>query len=593
MEMDELLISTGVDSLIRLIKEKKRIELTMVSKLLNLPASTIEDWAHILEEEGIIKIDYQLTKVYFVWAEATIDEIERERGVFTARKGAVNEQVQKVQGVQEEGAKDLEAYAKDMEKITAMFSQKFARLEQISAQLDETSKKRGESSKVSEEKLDSLFSKIAEVESSMKELTAQLKEAGGAFAHEGIEEKMASIKKAKENMKALDSKVNSLMKKVEEARTKAPKEGSVELGSMKSDFEGLRREFAKMREESEYLRSVISEFKINAETVRDALGHITELGKHADDNRSRFQDELTQIEKIKAELPTLEKRIKEDLAVADQYSETISVAQEVLQNVPPKEEVLSRLGEIEKEEERITTEFRRFEATLSGASGNALALGDLIDELEDMKEEVESARRQLSEEADEILSAIEEETATYETFQKIKAKTKSSIDAYLSQLAKIREDGKQIKGELTALREETSKRMEELISSVSPASAKEAAGLLTELKAKKADLDRIRAIIADLNARSMMIEKNIKLLSREAQLIELREASLGSGAPAQREEERGEKGEKGAKPSVPAPGSREAKEAKEKASLSKNEQEEFESKRKELKDLIRKLWESE
>jgi chromosome segregation ATPase len=587
MEMDELLISTGVDSLIRLIKEKKRIELTMVSKLLNLPASTIEDWAHILEEEGIIKIDYQLTKVYFVWAEATVDEIERERGVFTARKGAVSEQVKKAQGVQEEGAKDLQAYAADMEKISSMFSQKFARLEQLSVQLDETSKKRGTSTKVSEEKLDALFSKISEVESSMKQLTTQLKEAGGVFEHEGIEEKMAGIKKAKENMKELDSKVNLLMKKVEEARAKAPKEGSVELGSMKSDFEGMRREFAKMREESEYINSVISEFKINAETVRDALGHITELGKHADENRSRFQEELTQLEKIKGDLPVLEKRIKEDLAVADQYSETISVAQEVLQNVPPKEEVLSRLSEIDKEEKRIATEFRRFEATLSGASGNALALGDLIDELEDMKEEVESARRQLSEEADEILSAIEEETATYETFQKIKAKTKSSIDAYLAQLAKIREDGKQIKGELTLLREETSKKMEELVSSVSPASAKEATALLTELKAKKADLDRIRAIIADLNARSMMIEKNIRLLSKEAQLIELREASLSVGAAPPKGEE---KGAKGAKPSIPTPGS---KEAKEKAALSKDEQEEFELKRKELKDLIRKLWESE
>lgn len=586
MEMDELLISTGVDSLIRLIKEKKKIELTMVSKLLNLPASTIEDWAHILEEEGIIKIDYQLTKVYFVWAEATADEIERERQTFTTRKEAVSAQVKKVQSVQEEGAKDLEAYAKDMEKISGMFSQKFARLEQLSAQLEEASKKRGVSTKSSEEKLDALFSKISEVELSMKQLTSQLKEAGGALEHEGIEGKMAGLKKAKEGMKELDSKVSLLMKKVEAARAKAPKGESVELGSMKSDFEALRREFAKMREESEYLHSVISEFKINAETVRDALTHITDLGRHAEENRAKFQEELAQIEKIKSDLPALERRIKEDLAVADQYSETISVAQEVLQNVPAKEQVLSRLSEIEKEEQRISSEFRRFEATLSGASGNALALGDLIDELEDMKEEVESARRQLSEEADEILSAIEEETATYETFQKIKAKTKSSIDAYMAQLAKIREDGKSIRAELSALREETSKKMEELVSSVSPASAKEAAALLSELKAKKSDLDRIRAIIADLNARSMMIEKNIKLLSKEAQLIELREASLGASEAPQK----GGKDEKGAKPSAPAAVS---KEAREKAALTRDEQEEFEAKRKELKDLIRKLWESE
>ena len=66
-EFDELLITTGVDALVRLVKEKEKIELAIAAKTLGIPQSTIEDWAHILEEEGIISIDYSLTKIYLSW----------------------------------------------------------------------------------------------------------------------------------------------------------------------------------------------------------------------------------------------------------------------------------------------------------------------------------------------------------------------------------------------------------------------------------------------------------------------------------------------------------------------------------------------
>ena len=77
MEFDELLITTGVDALVRLVKEKEKIELELASKLLNIDTSKIEDWARILEEEGIIRIEYRLTKVYLIWVNPTEEEVAK------------------------------------------------------------------------------------------------------------------------------------------------------------------------------------------------------------------------------------------------------------------------------------------------------------------------------------------------------------------------------------------------------------------------------------------------------------------------------------------------------------------------------------
>jgi len=62
--IDEGMISTGVDSFLRLLNEKKRIELNDAAKELKLAPNQLKDWAMVLEENGVIKIDYQLTKIY-------------------------------------------------------------------------------------------------------------------------------------------------------------------------------------------------------------------------------------------------------------------------------------------------------------------------------------------------------------------------------------------------------------------------------------------------------------------------------------------------------------------------------------------------
>ena len=65
--VDEGYISTGIDKFMRLLYDKKRIELGEASKQLSIPTNVIEYWSYVLESQGLLKISYTLTAVYLEW----------------------------------------------------------------------------------------------------------------------------------------------------------------------------------------------------------------------------------------------------------------------------------------------------------------------------------------------------------------------------------------------------------------------------------------------------------------------------------------------------------------------------------------------
>ncbi|MEK6835211.1 MAG: hypothetical protein AABX61_03040 [Nanoarchaeota archaeon] len=63
-------ITTAVDSLVELINNKKRISIEETAKELGLPETIINEWATFLEEEKVIKIEYQFTNAFLVARQA-------------------------------------------------------------------------------------------------------------------------------------------------------------------------------------------------------------------------------------------------------------------------------------------------------------------------------------------------------------------------------------------------------------------------------------------------------------------------------------------------------------------------------------------
>jgi chromosome segregation ATPase len=66
--VDEPLISTDVDQLIRTIAERKRIALNELRVVSRIDKKTMDKWIAVLEDEGYISVEYGLRGTYVIWS---------------------------------------------------------------------------------------------------------------------------------------------------------------------------------------------------------------------------------------------------------------------------------------------------------------------------------------------------------------------------------------------------------------------------------------------------------------------------------------------------------------------------------------------
>jgi hypothetical protein len=69
-------IETGVDQLIKLVKEKKRISINDAAKTIRMPLHTVQKWVDFLVEEKILGVEYKFTvpHIYLNKDEAAISK---------------------------------------------------------------------------------------------------------------------------------------------------------------------------------------------------------------------------------------------------------------------------------------------------------------------------------------------------------------------------------------------------------------------------------------------------------------------------------------------------------------------------------------
>src|SRR4030095_15215140 len=170
MEFDELLITTGVDALVRLVKEKQRIELEDASSVLNIPQETIEDWARGLEEEGILRIEYRLTRIYLVWVKPTEEEVSTEKQSFYEEKKGIETEVEELKQKVNADAAELQGLNSSFETFYAKAVRKIDQLEKAVGPIPAASKT------MSEDMLGKFQGELTEVDGKIRQVQGGLDE---------------------------------------------------------------------------------------------------------------------------------------------------------------------------------------------------------------------------------------------------------------------------------------------------------------------------------------------------------------------------------------------------------------------------------
>lgn len=65
--MSILYISTHVDEVMDILRTRHTMELKELADIVGLPESRVENWCNVLEEQGLIKLEHRLTKIFVHW----------------------------------------------------------------------------------------------------------------------------------------------------------------------------------------------------------------------------------------------------------------------------------------------------------------------------------------------------------------------------------------------------------------------------------------------------------------------------------------------------------------------------------------------
>lgn len=563
MEFDELLITTGVDALVRLVKEKQRIELEDAASILNIPPETLEDWARVLEEEGIVRIEYRLTKIYLLWIKPTAEEIATETDSFYEEKEDIQKQVEEFRKNMAERQGDLGSLQESFTQFYAKTYSKMQELEKVVAPLpageliSQGAFSRGEA------ELNNMRSELQEVRNSLKDINNEVKELGIKGASPS-KEWLDRIEALHQELKGYQGQMAEIRKTAEAQRPEGVEMPSVR--EIKKKFESLKKDFSELRSRNAGLREDMVSLHESSQILHDVADSI--MGQ--EDKLSEMRDEVAAISREADELMrkanSINEKVKQNVEIVERLGDSVTVAKGILKRFPSQEKVMEELETLKKSEDALGEKYESMEKLMAEVGGKQLTGKQFAELTKRMDQKLAEARRDM----DSLEAALEDEKGTYLTFQKIKERIVPSINSYDKKLSdmegRIQEIGKEAQSQKENLQEDAKKLQDSLKKGQMQGIMKVA----EEVRDKKKMLDEIKNSLNDLVALSDNLNKRVTLLSREAKLLQIR---AGTTAPAAKEADE------------------QAQEVRKQVKLTKDEEMEFRKKREELKKLIKRLWE--
>lgn len=298
-------IQTSVDKLVELVNEKERISFREAAKKLAIPVSSVEEWAHFLEEEDILTIDYHLMTPYLVKKQLTAQQKQRRIESFTKERSIFDKKIEAAQSYFNELDKKITSVSELFEDIEGNLSKKLKDVEQEIATLAKVeAQKERLDDQILEAKERSL-KKIKELEGHLEEEKISYKRAFESTKKE-LEQDERLIQQSESTLEKVKEQEQLLEKKLEEVRniSKEIQQQIDDRAKKVSEAEGHMHDVRKRHEELK--EDLVKEQKSLQEMIKEneeQEAMIRKLQKSIFDQMTEEEAQLTAKEKEIRDLP--------------------------------------------------------------------------------------------------------------------------------------------------------------------------------------------------------------------------------------------------------------------------------------------------
>ncbi len=369
---------TTIDSLAELLRERGKMELSKIAQQLGVEQNVVENWAKVLEAGNMVKISYEVGKMYVEPLQVTKDQETAVAAIIDAQRSKLENDLAQQRSSLDRYSAKLDAISLSVKSAETMFRQKFPEIEvqleginKIYTALEEENQKietiRKHADSTYEDvnkKVSVLSAKVEGADSNnlesardeMQKIQDVLKKAAE------MENQLTLLGKSKDRaLETIKKGIEDQLKALEKDLEKAEQNISQQL---KKDDDQIRQSLKVIREQAksidEYSRQINS-FRRDKESIKKTLK----------DTRENFNDEYTKIstrmENVGSSLRT---RIKEMLAELDQLKsnfgeidklyDTLQKSKDGVQNIQ------NRIQQIRKEIDEAADEVKALQ-TLKGS----------------------------------------------------------------------------------------------------------------------------------------------------------------------------------------------------------------------------------
>jgi uncharacterized phage infection (PIP) family protein YhgE len=351
---DDALISTEMDKIVKILSRKRRVEMDELASEAGVDKRTLKKWVHVLEEEGFVKLEYKLTKVYVIWLLETGEAEEEVKG----------------KGEEERVIVPKEEIIRGIEKpVEEEKEEKFERVEPVKI--------------------------VIPKEEEPKKIVVE-QEVPPEKEKPGIIEKAEETQRVEEKVEG-EEKVG-VERGVEEERELTEEEREVvalreELDTYLKEIEKLRAEIAKLKEEKE-------------EIYRTRL---LKSQKEAEALYENISDKVMAIEEEIIELKEKIISIPEKVSEADSYVKAISAIRKEGKEIAKKieEDINKMRSEVKEVEIALEKDLKAAKEELENQMDIVLDLEKKMKKIEDKQKELEKTLEALKEREASILTEMD------------------------------------------------------------------------------------------------------------------------------------------------------------------------------------------
>ncbi|MBS3105706.1 hypothetical protein J4234_05605 [Candidatus Woesearchaeota archaeon] len=302
MEIESSIIETGVDKLVKIVKERGRIALQDAAKELGVSMTVVQEWVDFLEEEGIISVEYKMTKPFLVERKLTRKEVEVKAKEFTSKKDVF---VRKAEG----SLSFLDKQAEDLKKVKNEFDRLKSELGMELDTVREDLKELERYQQLKEELRKQVEEQKNEAKLKMGELTQQISREQKKYQEvvAGITSQREELNKEKAESQSIEESEKILNKRLTEMKSMI---GLIEKKVLDEDTAIKNSEL-----HIEKLNLLVNDIKQRVDEEKSIIGPLIEKSQEQERKVLEIQDKITrkiaQKQKSVADVKNVTKKVRE------------------------------------------------------------------------------------------------------------------------------------------------------------------------------------------------------------------------------------------------------------------------------------------